>query len=334
MDIYLKKAALHIVDRESGDPIYSQSELDLATEYIRDYLTKKIQKLSSAQTKTGTLAEDSTFALLSQQAEHDFLPASEKIVNRWYEAYKESEEAPSADVFVVLFEEDTQLYLAFLKVNYHEGYTHLVDSDEAGLKNELILHRALFSSKSQKADEGIVVHLSNLSYEMIEKKYPFSGEKRLYFSTQVIESRPAPSLEENVRVIKKAAEKIGAKFENQKHDVIADVKEAVYDIVEESGQIDAKVVAQKVFKDNVSAQMAFQEEVVEKGYVDQAPLLKDVREITEKKYGKQKLKLSNGIELIVPLDVYRNPELIEFVNNPDGTISVTIKNVDEVINRL
>ncbi|MBU5582938.1 nucleoid-associated protein, partial [Enterococcus sp. S181_ASV_20] len=85
MDIYLKKAALHIVDRESGDPIYSQSELDLTKEYVREYLIKKIQKLSSAQTKTGTLAEDSTFALLSQQAEHDFLPASEKIVTRWYE---------------------------------------------------------------------------------------------------------------------------------------------------------------------------------------------------------------------------------------------------------
>ena len=68
MDIYLKKAALHIVDRESGDPIYSQSELDLTKEYVREYLIKKIQKLSSAQTKTGTLAEDSTFALLSQQA--------------------------------------------------------------------------------------------------------------------------------------------------------------------------------------------------------------------------------------------------------------------------
>ena len=51
-------------------------------------------------------------------------------------------------------------------------------------------------------------------------------------------------------------------------------------------------MAQKVFKDNVSAQVAFQEEVVEKGYVDQAPLLREVREITEKKYGKQKLKLS------------------------------------------
>lgn len=46
MDIYLKKAALHIVDRESGDPIYSQSELDLTKEYVREYLIKKIQKLA------------------------------------------------------------------------------------------------------------------------------------------------------------------------------------------------------------------------------------------------------------------------------------------------
>ena len=28
--------------------------------------------------------------------------------------------------------------------------------------------------------------------------------------------------------------------------------------------------------------------------------------------------MDNGIELIVPLDVYRNGDLIEFVNNPDG----------------
>ncbi|GCF92955.1 hypothetical protein NRIC_08460 [Enterococcus florum] len=334
MDIYLKKAALHIIDRESGSPIFSQQELDLSKEYVREYLIKKIQKLSSAQTKTGILAEDSDFAQLVRQSEHDFLTSSEKIVERWYAAYAESEEAPSADAFVALYEEDTQLYLAFLKVNYHEGYTHLVDSDETGLRNELIVHRALLSGKTQKADEGLTVHLSNLSYELIEKKYPFSGEKRLYFSTQVIESEPVPSLEENVKVIKKVAEQIGTKFENPKHDIIADVKEAVYESVEENGALNAKAVAKKVFKDNISAQLAFQEEVVEKGYVDQATLPKEVMEITEKKYSKQKLKLSNGIELIVPLEVYRNPDLIEFINNPDGTISVTIKNVDEVINRL
>ena len=112
------------------------------------------------------------------------------------------------------------------------------------------------------------------------------------------------------------------------------MKEAVYESIEETGELAVEEVAAKVFKDNITAKMAFKEEVAEKGFVDRAPLLREVKELTEKKYGKQKLKLSNGIELIVPLDVYRDPNLIEFVNNPDGTISVTIKNVEDVVNRL
>ncbi|WP_159723204.1 nucleoid-associated protein [Enterococcus sp. CSURQ0835] len=333
MDIYLKQAILQIIDRQTG-PIFSTQPLDLTKEFVREYLIKKIQKLASAQTKTGTLVASSAFATLSQQAQTDFIACSQAITERWYEQYQASEEAPSCDIFVVLYEQDTQLYLAFLKVDYHEGYTHLIDSGEAGVQNELIVHQALLSGKTQKADEGLSLNLSDLTYELIEKKYVFSGTKQWYFSTRVIEAQPLPSLEENVKVIKKVAEKIGAKFEAPKHDVVADVKEAVYESVEETGQIDAEAVAEKVFKTNLTAKQAFKEEVAEKGYIDQAPLLRDAKTITEKKYGKQKLKLSNGIELIVPLEVYRNPDLIEFTSNPDGTISVMIKNVDEVINRL
>lgn len=334
MDIYLKHAILHIIDRQTGDPVFSQVELDLTTEYIRDYLTKKIQKLATPQTKTGRLLETSTIAQLVKQAPDDFIAASEAIVQRWYEAYKESEDAPSADAFVVLYELDTRMQLAFLKVNYQDGYTHFIDNGEAGIENNLILHRALLAGKTQKADEGITIDVESLDFELIEKKYSFSGEKYAYFSTKVIDAEPIPSLEENVKVIKKVAEKIGQKFETPTYNVVADLKEAVYDTIEESGHIDVSEVAQKVFKDNITAQLSFQEEVVEKGFVNQAPMMRDVREISEKKFGKQKLKLSNGIELIVPLDVYRDPNLIEFINNPDGTISVTIKNVEEVINRM
>lgn len=334
MDIYLKRAILHIIDREAGDPVYSQIELDLTTEYIRDYLTKKIQKLSTPQTKTGSLVEDSTIAQLVQTVEESFTRFSEQFVARWFDIYRQSEDAPSADVFVVLYELDTRIQVAFLKVNYTDGYTHFVDANEQGIQNKLIINRAILGGKTQKADEGLTIDLDSLAYELVEKKYTFSGEKGFYFSTKVIESETRPSLEENVKVIKKVAEKIGKKFEAPSYDIVADVKEAVFETIEETGQIDAQEVAVKVFKDNITAQLAFQEEVKEKGFVDHAPMLREVKEISEKKYGKQKLKLSNGIEMIVPLDVYRNPDLIEFVNNPDGTISVTIKNVEEVTNRL
>ena len=44
MDIYLKKAILHIIDRETGSPVFSQKELDLTKEYIRDFLQKEDPK--------------------------------------------------------------------------------------------------------------------------------------------------------------------------------------------------------------------------------------------------------------------------------------------------
>ncbi|MGI6155269.1 MAG: nucleoid-associated protein [Enterococcus sp.] len=334
MDIYLKKAVMHLIDREVGDPVYSQVELDLTNDYIREYLTKKIQKISSAQTKTGTLAPASPVAEMLPKVAEDFIAFSELLVGHWYQVYKESEEAPNSDVFVVLYEEDAKEQLAWFRVKYKEEYTHFTEMVDQGLLNKLILNRAILGGKTQKADEGITINLTNLTYELVEMKQVFSGEKRFYFSTEVIESVPLPSLDENIRVIKKVAKKMSEKFETPTFDVLANVQEAVFETIEDSGYLDTTEIAEKVFKENISAKLAFQEEVAEKGVHTQAPLVKEVKEISEKKFGKQKLKLSNGIELIVPLEVYRNPDLIEFINNPDGTLSVTIKNVEDIVNKL
>lgn len=325
---------MHIIDRKSGDPVFSQVELDLTTAYIRDYLTKKIAKLANSQTETGFLTEDSIVANLLKQAENNFVAFSELLVKHWYKAYQESEDAPDSDVFIILYELDTKLYVAFLKVKYTEGFTHYVAADGQKIRNDLIIHQAILTGKNQKAEEGIAIQLENLAYELIEKKYNFAGEKRNYFSTQVIQSQPTPSLEKHVKVIKKTAEEVGEKFETPSYDVLANVKEALYDTIEEYGEINTQEIADKIFKDNVTAKLTFEKELEEQGLKEQQPLTHEIREISEKKYGKQKLKLSNGIELVVPVDVYRNPELIEFINNPDGTISVTIKNVAEIINRI
>lgn len=334
MDIYLKKAVLQIVDRQSGDPVCSQVEMDLSVEATREFLTKKIEKIATPQTKVGQLVGTSEMAVLLQELPQKFLTTSEQLLQRWYSFYAESEEAPSADVFLVLYEESEREYFAFLKVDYKEAYTHFLQADEMGLSNQLILHRALLGGKSQKADEGLIVALDDFSYQLVEKKYSFSGEKRVYLSADVIETTPQLSLEENVKIIKKSAEKIGEKFATPLFDIVADVKEAVVETLEEDGQFQPEKLAEKIFKDNVSAKLAFQEELVERGVETETILPKEIKGVSEKKYGKQKLKLSNGIELIVPLEVYRNVDLIEFVNQPDGTISVMIKNVEDVFNRI
>jgi len=50
----------------------------------------------------------------------------------------------------------------------------------------------------------------------------------------------------------------------------------------------------------------------------------------EKKLTVHKIKMDNGIQLDIPVDIYRDRNIIEFVNNPDGTISIIIKNISKI----
>ena len=53
----------------------------------------------------------------------------------------------------------------------------------------------------------------------------------------------------------------------------------------------------------------------------------------ERKYSKQKFKLDNGIEITIPSEIYENKEMVEFINNPDGSVSVLIKNIESILNK-
>ena len=46
-----------------------------------------------------------------------------------------------------------------------------------------------------------------------------------------------------------------------------------------------------------------------------------------------KIKTDTGIEITFPADLFQNTEYIEFINNPDGTISIELKNIGKIINQ-
>jgi hypothetical protein len=47
----------------------------------------------------------------------------------------------------------------------------------------------------------------------------------------------------------------------------------------------------------------------------------------------QKIKTDTGIELNFPSEMFNNKDMMEFFNNPDGTILHPYKNVNKIINR-
>ena len=51
---------------------------------------------------------------------------------------------------------------------------------------------------------------------------------------------------------------------------------------------------------------------------------------TVRKYQSQHLYTDTGIEIKIPMEQYKNPQRVEFITNPDGTISVLIKNIEHL----
>ena len=54
---------------------------------------------------------------------------------------------------------------------------------------------------------------------------------------------------------------------------------------------------------------------------------------TIKKFEKQHLLTDTGIEITIPMEEYNNKDRVQFITNPDGTISILIQNIGELISK-
>jgi len=84
-------------------------------------------------------------------------------------------------------------------------------------------------------------------------------------------------------------------------------------------------VIDKIFKEHPQMKEEVQEKL-EKYNLTEATI-EPQNPLTTKKFTKQHLMTDTGIELKIPMEEYNNKE---FITNPDGTISVLIKNIGSI----
>ncbi|MBO0476361.1 nucleoid-associated protein [Vagococcus sp. DIV0080] len=327
----ITKGILHIIDREAGSLICSQKELDLKEYAVKEYLNSVIKRLEKAEYKTGILSQDSDFYKVLVNEELDFVETSSEIAQMMFDSLAISEDAPSGDVLVV---EITELNgvkkLGMIKFNYKPSFTHHVTYVEEKMQNNIILNKTIFPSRTQRIEECCLIHLETYELEIVEKKYSFEGQKRLFFSERFLQVEPKPTVTENLKIIKKAVKEVANRYNEEEYVSMSQTQQAIFESIEEEGIISKEKIADAVFVNNESAKQEYFEIIEQTKFSEEIP--SNVPKY-EKKYSKQKFKLTNGIELSIPTDIFKDKELIEFINNPDGTISVMIKNVEEVVSK-
>jgi hypothetical protein len=329
-DIKIQEMILHILDTSLDIPVLSDDLLD-RSEFVIDFATTHISKLiNSDLLKSSTFKTDNNYVYtqLSLLNSAGLIATSKNLSTVLFQLMKKNIYIPSCDLLFVTYTVDDKQYMSILKLNYKTSYIHYVTSNNNNTKNSIIQQKTTLPQLSQKVDEAIIIQLDNYNILLLEKKCEINGEPRNYLSELYLQSEAYISPKEKLNIITKTADKLNKKYYNDTLDKNMDFKKSLFNQFEETGTIDIEQVVSTTFNNNIEIQKDFEEEIQKKGIKEKN--ISFTNENSINKISKQKIKTDIGIEINIPIEHYKNSNYLEFMNNPDGTVSLLIKNINKM----
>ncbi len=110
-----------------------------------------------------------------------------------------------------------------------------------------------------------------------------------------------------------------------------EAKRIIKEEIEENGVISVEKISEKIYGTVPEIKEEFDAKMEK--YHMQKTEVKPQSEKTTRKFEKQYLKTDTGIEINIPMEQYQDINQVEFITNPDGTISVLIKNINRISTR-
>jgi len=318
MNIIVTNASLNIIDTNGIMPIISQAQLDVHDSDIFDFIYKhSIKILEDTSLKNAIFTSNCFNSILEGR---DFLEQSSIIANRLYDIMTKQPAIPMADLLVCTMTIEDVPHLALLKLNYKIGFTHYVN----GQSVQLIKHQTILPSEGQKIDEAAFINLIDLSVKVLERKYEIDGENREYFSEIFLECDTERSKKEVMKVISSVTKKVTKEIGDVDFKVSAKLKETMHEMAERNEFVDIEELANTVFLGSEASKITYISELKKAGVEPRIQLDEDE---LPKLIKSHKFKTDKGIELKLPIKLWEDKSAIEFINNPDGTVSILIKNI-------
>lgn len=331
-EVKVENVILHILDTNLGTPVLSNREIESDQEGF-DFVENLIQKmLADDNGKNGIFSSENNqakeFCNRFVQDQLNFVDFSQELAGMLFEIITHYPDIPPADLVCFRALIDNAPYLGCFKLNYRTNYIHHVQNDAGVNVNSLIKQKTVLPGENQRVEEGFLVNLNDLGIRLVEKEYELDGEKQFYLSKKLLGCNDQLSTVQKAKIINKVAEKLSKKYQNEKYDIVARLRKTVAEEMEEGKNVNVGKVAREIFKDDPSAQREYIEEVKQAGIEETEVQLSE--KITERKFKNHKIKTDTGIEINFPATYYTNKEMIEFINNPNGTVSILIKNVAKI----
>ena len=327
MEIIIHQAILHVLDTTLDAPVLSGGGMELTAEKTA-YLQNHIEKLlASDEIRQCRPLPDSAFR---NELEHnqDFIDLSCRIAGVLFDYMHAHTTIPGADLAVVDFTRDGAPWLGILKLNYNNGYTHYTETVEGAPVNSIIQQRACLPTQSGKVEEGALVNLTDYSMRLLEKKYDIDGHKEFYLSSVVFQYTQAEPEKKKLQAIQEAAaQAVKDAYEDEPH---ADAQVAMLianQAADNDNQVSVEQVRQQLAEEYPLAAVPFDDYVEKSEVLEEAAAPVTVTPARIRRMESRSIRTANGIEVKIPTELLNSDSELEFLHDPDGSVSLLIKNV-------
>ena len=327
MEIIIHQAILHVLDTTLDAPVLSGGGMELTAEKTA-YLQNHIEKLlASDEIRQCRPLPDSAFR---NELEHnqDFIDLSCRIAGVLFDYMHAHTTIPGADLAVVDFTRDGAPWLGILKLNYKNGYTHYTETVEGAPVNSIIQQRACLPTQSGKVEEGALVNLTDYSMRLLEKKYDIDGHKEFYLSSVVFQYTQAEPEKKKLQAIQEAAaQAVKDAYEDEPH---ADAQVAMLianQAADNDNQVSVEQVRQQLAEEYPLAAVPLDDYVEKSEVLEEAAAPVTVTPARIRRMESRSIRTANGIEVKIPTELLNSDSELEFLHDPDGSVSLLIKNV-------
>lgn len=346
-DIVIRKAILHILDTNRGECILSNTLLDPGPD-LHDFIRNHIYKIvSSDDTKNCEFNPEASpiYSILETWDESDeasFIETSQAIANKLYIAMGEGLDIPAADLLFVTFQAEGTIYLALLKMNYKQSYTHEItasDSEDTNLNSNdsnipvintgIVKSRALLPSATSRIPEAVIINLSDYHIKLLEKRYEINGEKAYYLSENFLICHTNIPPKKKLNILTRVINNISNKYDGADLKTKMDTKSALQKEYVDRKSFDVEEIGNKLFGKSPEKKSEFDEKMEQ--YDLQYDNFTVTNENTVKKLEKQVMVTDSGIEISIPMETYNKLANFEVQTDVTGKSTIIIRNIDNLV---
>jgi len=332
--LQLKNAVLHIIDKNHGIIINSMKLLDLSDNDINLYVLKHIEKaLRDNESVESQVNTESPFYKLWGEykvGSISIIDLSVKICDIYSEELLKSNIVQTIDFVFCEFSNNNINYIGFLLLPNNTCYTHFVNQADGVISNNLSKFYAVLPSTMQKTFGFAFFNIDAEKVEYVDKKVFIDGHDKYVISEVIFKCKKEVSSKEALKIVKDIVNEIAENKGRNSSAAIAKARLYLSDNAEVSDKLDTENLSQAVFPDDEECVESFKKEIKARGI---SPVINVRQDFALRESRKHKIKTDTGIEIIVPTEFFNNRDYIEFNNNIDGTVSISIKNIGKIINK-